>query len=185
MMRKLWMMWMTASLVALLVSAPAAAGALYKWVEADGSVSFTDDLERVPKAARGSVTTVETRGLRTYGRYTPRATDRTGYVERLHARIERLRAINEPELAAAPANPVGGQKILQLDDRVSLIVPDDARHDEPITIEKHRVRDSRGGLTTNQITVVRQGDRVLSVERARSANRSGTWTTEEEVLGIE
>lgn len=56
----------------------------------------------------------------------------------------------------------------------------DPESDEPVVVERIRAR-SRDSLVTRQITVVRQGDRVLSVIKPRSRHSSSDWPTEEDL----
>lgn len=56
----------------------------------------------------------------------------------------------------------------------------DPESDEPVIVEKIRARP-RGSLVTRQVTVVRQGDRVLSVIKPRSRQSSSDWPIEEDL----
>lgn len=56
----------------------------------------------------------------------------------------------------------------------------DPESDEPVVVERMRAR-SRGSLVTRQVTVVRQGDRVLSVIKPRSRHSSSDWPIEEDL----
>lgn len=56
----------------------------------------------------------------------------------------------------------------------------DPESDEPVVVERMRAR-SRGSLVTRQVTVVRQGDRVLSVIKPRSRQSSSDWPIEEDL----
>jgi hypothetical protein len=70
--------------------------ALYRWETADGTIAFTDDAKRVPEKYQATAETVARTNLADYGRYT--GTDQAAhddYAERLTARIESLRAVNE------------------------------------------------------------------------------------------
>jgi Domain of unknown function (DUF4124) len=77
------------------VEARADGGALYRWVTADGTVSYTDDAKRVPERYRESAQTIERSMLTDYGRYT--ATDSAAHEEqtaRLEKRLDALRTMN-------------------------------------------------------------------------------------------
>ncbi len=56
----------------------------------------------------------------------------------------------------------------------------DPESDEPVVVERMRARP-RDSLVTRQITVVRQGDRVLSVIKPRSRQTSSNWPIEEDL----
>ena len=56
----------------------------------------------------------------------------------------------------------------------------DPDSDAPVVVERMRAR-SRGSLATRRITVVRQGDRILSVIKPRSYNTSPNWPIEEDL----
>lgn len=56
-------------------------------------------------------------------------------------------------------------------------VSPDPDSDEPVIVERVRAR-SGDSLVTRHITVVRQGDRVLSVIKPRSRHSSSDWPTE-------
>jgi hypothetical protein len=55
----------------------------------------------------------------------------------------------------------------------------DPDSDEPVVVERVRAR-SRDSLVTRHITVVRQGDRVLSVIKPRSRQGTSDWPVEED-----
>src|SRR5690606_7254342 len=60
-------------------------------------------------------------------------------------------------------------------------VSPDPDSDEPIVVERMRAR-SKDSLTTRQIIVVRQGDRVLSVIKpTRDRHASADWPLEEDL----
>ena len=43
-------MFRTLILVASLIATPAMAGSFFQWTDSDGTVCFTDDIERIPEA---------------------------------------------------------------------------------------------------------------------------------------
>ncbi len=59
----------------------------------------------------------------------------------------------------------------------------DPDSDEPVIVERVRAR-SRDSLVTRHVTVVRQGDRVLSVIKPRSRQSSANWALEEDLEGM-
>ena len=174
--------WM--GLLTLALVAPAAAGTLYKWTGPDGAVSYTDDLKRVPSQFRGEATRVKTGGLSGYERFTPsRANHTTEQQARLEARLERLRLVNAEPVAQPRLVTPHTQTVLRVSDSLSLAVPNEAMTgDEPVVVEERRVRD-RGAITTRHVTVVRQGDRIVSVVRPESSHNGANWGHERELLG--
>ena len=139
-MRKMWMMGIAVSLAGF--AAPVAAGTLYQWTAADGTVSFTDDAKRVPERYRGEVKRIKTGGLDGYKRYTPSSHDTVTYRERLDQRIDRLEALNAPAPAAEGGNVVfearrGSDTILQTGRGTGITIPNDPlAAEEPIIVEQ-------------------------------------------------
>jgi hypothetical protein len=173
--------------IVLFVVASANAGTLYRWTNADGVISYSDDLKRIPEAFRADAVQIPERDLATYERYTPsKAPTSDAYVERLNAHIERLRALNadaEAEQRARRSRPmisypttavaVGGRNAIAIPRE--MVVNDD----EPVVVEERRVRT---GDSTTHIYVVRQGDRILQVVRPNTNHSDADWPTEEELL---
>ena len=174
---------------------------LYRWETADGTVSFTDDVKRVPERYRGAAETVDRSMLTDYGRYT--ATDGAAHAEssrRLAERLAAMRAANgadedaraadAPERAASRATlteaPVtrdihrrrrfyradGSSYYRYYTDQTTeatagATLPVDPNDPNPVVTETRRVLVP-GQPITQTVTVVRQGDRVLSVTKPRS-----------------
>jgi hypothetical protein len=205
------MRWLRSSLfgvaasgvLTFMAAVPATAGTLYRWKADDGSVSYTDDLKRVPERYRDHVETIATDGLAGYERFTPTDAAATrDYNEKLTARLAALRAWNAQTQPVPPrdpfAAPSAGPSIsgIQLQSAPQRRVQDadgnwrwhgsqqtianpvptlafDANPDDPtpVTIERKRVIAS-GNAATEFVTVVRQGDRVLSVIRSEKTNEN-------------
>jgi hypothetical protein len=171
--------------LALALSASAAAGELYRWTNADGVVSFSDDVKRIPEAYRASAVVVKTSSLASYERFTPaRAAESESYRERLGAYVERMRALNDEvaaeRLTATPKPALGSLGDVRVNHKLSVALPDDVRASgEPVVVEEHRVRD---GDTTTHVYIVRQGDRVLSVMRPHTNHSGANWRDLEDVL---
>ena len=155
-----------------LVALPGTAGTLYKWVAEDGTVAFSDDIERVPERYRAKVEARETKGLGDFERFSP--TDdaaQAEYRERLAARLERLRALNAalesgPQHVARthPSERPGFEAVVEVNDSTSVRVPSNPGLDGPVVVEEVRVlRD--GDVVTAHDTVIRQGDDILMVIR--------------------
>ncbi len=189
-MRKLMLLEMVGgSLLVLALATSATAGTMYRWTAADGSVAYTDDPKRIPAQYRSEAERTRTNDLESYGRYTPtQASARTQHAERAE-RIERLREINAGGFAtsepAALAAPNAAPMVLELNDRTSIVIPSDQlAGSEPVVVEQVRVRD-RNNISTTHVTVVRQGDRILSVVRPESAHDRADWVSESELLEAE
>jgi hypothetical protein len=173
-------------LLSAAVAGPAAAGSVYRWTADDGSVAFADDAKKIPSQYRASAKLVRTGDLGGYARYTP-AEPSTASRERrlqLEERVARLRELNEmPAREKAAVRAGQSHTILRLDDHASIAIPNEALHgDEPVVVEERRVRD-RNNISTTHLTVVRQGDRILSVVRPESAHDRADWPDERELLG--
>jgi len=178
-MRKL-SMWLGAC---ALLAVSASAGTLYRWTNADGVVSYSDELKRVPEAFRASAEPVKTSSLATYKQFTPApAAESKNYTERLGEHVERLRVVNEgaeqPVAAPAPTSDSLGQ--VRVNGKFAVALPSETGGSiEPIVVEEHRVR---AGDTTTHVYVVRQGDRILSVVRPHTNHSDADWLELEEVL---
>lgn len=172
-MRKLTMRCLMAlcALAAFALAMPSAAKTLYKWVAEDGTVSFTDDADRVPARYQAAATRVESKSLDDFERFSP--TDEAAqadYRTRLDARLERLRALNAMldgghHLARThPAERPGFEAVVEVNDTTSFRVPAQPGNDAPVIVEEVRVR-RQGQDVTGHNTIVRQGDDVLMVVR--------------------
>ena len=171
-------LYMLSLLLTAGLAAPSVAGTLYKWTGADGSVSFADDLERVPERHRAGAEKIEASGLGRYARYTP--TDgaaQRSHRERLDARLEKLREARALEHAvaarasvAAPALPT--ETVVQINDDTAIRVPIIASDDGPVIVEEVRVRRPGSNFTIHD-TVVRRGDQILMVVRPPQPHQAG------------
>ena len=100
----MWLRMMGCSLLGLALAVPAGAETVYRWTAADGSLAFTDDAKRVPAQYRSQAKRSQTGDLADYDRYTPAQGSAESYEAKLAARIQRLREINEGDLAGALAH---------------------------------------------------------------------------------
>jgi len=179
--------------------APAQSGAtLYRWVTADGTVSYTDDAKRVPERYRASAQTIERGMLSDYGRYT--ATDAAAHevqTARLEKRLDALRAMNVPGTTVADAAPSGAPVATgtapatrDIHRRQLFTRPDGSTYyryytnqttaassgaslpvdpNDPNPVVTEEQRVKvPGEPITQRITVTRQGDRVLSIVKPRT-----------------
>ncbi len=158
------------------LAAPMGAEKLYHWVDADGTVSFTDEYERIPKAERESAKVISTAGLDGYARFTPEDQSlRESEAELRRERIARLRHINQeartaslPAVSAAPPGAApggsGGGYTATVDVNGSTIrIPADmGEGDGPVVVEQIRAI-RKGKNVTQTATVVRRGDEVLMI----------------------
>lgn len=154
------------------VSAEVLADTVYTWTTDDGTVSYTDDEKHVPARYRERVQVKVMQGLEGYYRFTP--------VESAKPAEDVAAVAETPAVSAAPpvvVVPGSGMSVVTQGNRYGgggMIVPVDAAPtDEPVVIESRRVqRDD--SMATSHETVIRQGDRVLSVRRNESSHRDGT-----------
>ncbi len=166
-----WMNGMAALVLAGALAAPAAAGVAYKWTDASGAVSFTDDADRIPKQFRDSAEKIETGPLSDYGQLSPARVETEAHLAAVEERTERLREINEqgggqiavaaPAAAGAIAGAPGFTSTIDVGGSTIRIPPTNPANG-PVIVERVRtVKD--GGNITQTATVVRQGDEVLMV----------------------
>jgi hypothetical protein len=155
------------------ISAEVLADTVYTWTTDDGTVAFTDEDKRIPARYRDSAQQRELQGLSGYERYTP---------------VESAKqTAATPDVAAAPpsAAPVvvvtpaqSGISVMTGGTRYGqggVILPIDAAPagDEPLVIEHLRVKRD-DSMATNHETVIRQGEKVISVRRDEPTHRDGT-----------
>jgi len=175
----------TSLLLTLGLAGAAGAGPVYRWVGEDGSVAYSDELKRIPAEYRASAKRVKSGDLGGYARYTPAET-RAASQQRmlqLNDRLERLRETNGNDgLTGKRSVASDTSTILRLDNRSSITIPNERlASGEPIVVEQRRVRD-RNNISTTHVTVVRQGDEVLSVMRPESAHDRADWRSERELI---
>lgn len=187
------------ALVAL-VALPASAGTAYRYTAADGSVAFTDDLERVPERHRADTKTIQTGSLGGYSRLTPaKAGAGDEHAEKAYARLERLRELRashaqELALAAAAARGVtaaggiaGFEATVEVNGATVRLPAGGNGGEGPLIIEEVRSKPY-GQIVTRRSTVIRRGDEILMVVRREQESQtnvsdfhderdldSGTW----------
>ena len=175
------------SLLVAGLAGPAFAGNVWSWRTEDGSFAFTDDSKRIPAKHRAEAKRKSMGKLTRYERFTKVSADVDGsYTDRIRARQSTLRArtetasqgvvlgavrTNDQELAfAIPAS--GGRG--RAGSGTSVILPlaqNQASSDsEPTTIESIRVKP-RDSLASRHWTVVKKGDRVISVIKGEMRQR--------------
>ena len=156
------------------VSAEVLADTVYSWTTDGGTVAYTDDEKHVPARYRDRVEVRELEDLKDYYRYTP--IDNGAFAEA----AEQKAAEGAGTVAPAPGTVVVQRPGLSVisggtrNGNDGTIIPVDGAGDgEPVVIERRRVKRS-DSMATQHETVVRQGDRVISIRRDRPSHRDGT-----------
>lgn len=160
------------------MSAEVLADTVYTWTTEDGTVAYTDEDKRVPAKYRDQVQVKVMDGLDGYHRFTPvEAPEEVASVGADASTVATGDGVATAPgtVRVAPTKP--GVSVISGGSRYGsggVIVPTDSgTSDEPIVIEKRRVKRSDSMATTHE-TVVRQGDRVISIRRDESSQRDGT-----------
>lgn len=161
---------------------PAAAGSFYQWETENGGIAFTDDPKRIPARYREAADPIATRKLDEFARFTPMAASEPApYAERLEGRLAHLRELNtrtvSPDAVQAPAATHPGLAIGQGQGQGVQAYVNPGASDEPVIVETVRSRPD-GSPVTRHITIVRQGDRVLSVIKPEQLHSSLRWVDE-------
>jgi len=187
---------LTFVLAAALLAAPALtaqAAGLYKWETESGAVAFTDDPKRIPARYRDQAVAVETRRLADYARFTEVASPvetaqapAPSHAERVEDRLTHLRALNDRTVSPDAVRAPGAERPLGLTVRSTrqgeqVAAELDRRGGAPVIVEKIRTRPP-GSPVTRHVTVVRQGDEVLSIIKPRSLHGDVRPIDERELL---
>lgn len=154
----------------LFLLAPAALAEVYAWRTEDGGYAYTDDKDHVPARYAKQVKTLGSQDLENYERFTPQddAASRD-YAAKLSQRLERLRAMNAPEMQAvavsAPATATGTPNMLSLSTGNShapeIQVPT-GNGLGPIVVEPVLAKQT-GDFRTRRVTVIQQDGKTLAV----------------------
>ena len=170
------------------------AGNVYSWVTEDGTYAFTDDPKRIPAMNREEAAARPMGDLKRYARYTVDRTDKS-YTDRLWQRQTELRDRAEAELPAVAAAPAGagggagfnysvpfiaggspgGHRAAQMQLGLGALGANGS--DEPITVERVRMRPNVGQATRHWV-FVKQGDRVIAVIKGEIRDRSPNGVSE-------
>jgi hypothetical protein len=151
---------LTAAVAAALLAPAAAFADLYRYETEQGTVAFTDDLERVPARYRASADRLESRELASYSRLTvvPRGAT---YAPVEPFEVEEAEAAGESESEAAVAEPRPSVE-LGLGASDALELPLDS--DKPITVRRNQwryvVEEGLGYL--KPFTVIEQDGEVIA-----------------------
>ena len=155
-----------------MVAAPAAADNVYRWTTEDGTVAFTDDENRVPARYRDAAVIESRESLNGYGRLTqiqgaapetltPPTTGKSA-------------SASKPILVSGLPMSVMTGSTRYGSGGISLPVGGPLSEDsEPVLIEQRRVKLDSSMATAHE-TVIRQGDRILSIQRNESSQRDDT-----------
>lgn len=140
------------------LSAAAAGGPIYHYVTDDGTYAFTDDKKKVPARYLSAVKLKARAPLASYERFTPAETPRlrSAAAAPVAAGTEAtgLQAV-APRNGATITLRTGGAQSALID-----VTPE--AQEPPVTIEKRRFL-ADGTDVTRTFTIVRQGDRILTV----------------------
>jgi len=185
------------------MAGPVAAGNVYSWVTEDGTYAFTDDPKRIPAMHRDEAVSRPMGDLKRYARYT---VDRTGktYTDRLRERQADLRerAMAQQSVVATSPAPTaagassslvygvpfigggspGGHRGAQMQLGLGSLTGAGANanamaSNEPITVESVRMQPSKGQATRHW-TIIKQGDRVISVIKGENRDRKPEGVSE-------
>ncbi len=182
--------------VCLGVASSASAGTVYSWQTDDGTFAYTDDRKRIPARYRDQARARSMQQLSKYERFTPSSVKvESDYGKRLYARLDHLRDGGAVAMAAPgpDGEPTSAAFLVRMSgnrDRTTtqMSVPAAGVSSGPITVDNIRVRPNNssagrdGSMATRHITVVRQGDRVISVSRPHHNQRRLISEREREVL---
>jgi hypothetical protein len=165
------------------LAGPAFAGNVYSWVTEDGTYAFTDDSKRIPAKHRAEARKRPMGKLTRYERFTPVSSASTkAHAKQLRERRMELRKM----AAAAPTGAVVGTVQSQAvgvdysisvssgsgDASIEVPIGNGTLSDsEPTTIETIRVKP-RHSLATRHWTIVKQGDRLVTVIKGKLNQQS-------------
>ena len=165
------------------LAGPAFAGNVYSWVTEDGTYAFTDDSKRIPAKHRNEAKRRSMGKLSRYERYTEIDVEKSkeSYEDRILARRDSLRTAPEGAVAGAVVAAgtsmdytvaVTGGTTRSGRNGVSLRIPTgmDDGSDEPTVIESRRMKP-KDSLATRHFTIVKKGDRVVSVIKGERRQR--------------
>ena len=173
-----------AGLVALsaALAAPAAAVSFYQWETEDGVIAYTDDPKRIPARYKVSARRRTLGQLSAYSRFTPTAEVKPAdYGQRLSERLTVLRDVSAPPLSgAAPRSATAtGDVHVRIDLPTLEIDVPSSDGAEPVVIEQVRAK-RRDGITTRTITIVKQGDRTISIIKPQPNDANSSFPDEED-----
>lgn len=171
------------------LAGPAFAGNVYSWVTEDGTYAFTDDSKRIPAKHKSEAKRRSMGKLTRYERFTEVNADvEQPYAERIRERRDELRQM----AATTPQGVVAGAAVAQSGQGLGYTIPvhggagragrsgtnlyvpvPDALNDvddEPTTIESRRM-DPSDSLATRHWTIIKKGDRIVTVIKGERRQR--------------
>lgn len=175
-----------------------AADRIYSWETEEGTFAFTDDPKQIPARYRAVATS---RGREDLGRYdltsVSDAASAVPHADRLARRLAYLRSANGAIAMAAPGIPgeasseaaflvrtSGSSRGVSTQVGFAVSEGPPGASSEPIVTDNVRVMPADSDATRH-ITVVRQGDKILSVVKPQQNQTSVVFDTEEEALGAD
>lgn len=177
-----WPGFVLGALFCLGLASPSIAGTVYTWETDEGTISFTDEHKRIPAKYRLSATTKEMGKLKNYPRYTPTGATNISAMERN----------DSPQGPSSGHSAAGhgtretgfdGQAISLGGSRygggMRYQFPVDGAAEaggQPIVSETIRTQPD-DSLATRTVRVVRQGDRIIAVDKGQLNQRSWAGTT--------
>jgi hypothetical protein len=151
-----------AALTGCLLSSPVSAErAFYRWTTDDGTYAFTDDRENIPERYQDRAEVGTLKPLRDYERFTVVETPEV-------APAGPPPVSQDPVIATPFAYPVRSESMAPTisvrtgDENAPIIDVSPGTSHEPIVIEKRHFKPD-GAISTRSNTIVRQGDRILTV----------------------
>ncbi len=172
--------------LAFLLATPAWAGDVYSWQTREGTLAFTDDQKRIPARYREDSTTRDMGRLVGYERYSG-ADEETKilYASRLNARLTRFRSATGAVALALPSGEGEAAFLVRTsgsDRSVATQVgfPLDGADEAPILTNNVRMMPENS-IATRHVTIVRQGERILSVVTPQLNQSPGTFPSESDL----
>lgn len=175
-----WPRFVLGALICFGLSSPSFAGTVFTWETDEGTISFTDEQKRIPAKYRLSASTRDMGKLADYPRFTPSgvAQSKTGRNDSLQdsatSRTAGAQGTREAGFNGRAISIGGGRYGGGVRQQIPISGNFDAN--EPIVTETIRVRPE-GSNATRTIRVVKQGDRIISVEKGQLNQRSWAGTT--------
>jgi len=168
------------ALTGCFLSAAAAGGPIYHYVTDDGTYAFTDDRKKVPARYLSGVQVRPRSPLASYARFTPAETPELRPVAPAPTPTAA-----EAVASAFQAAPGAAAITLRTGGAQSALIDITPRPDEPpVTIEKRRFK-ADGTDVTRTYTVVRQGDRLLTVIKPQPHQTNVSDFEDEDDFGLD
>jgi hypothetical protein len=152
---------LTAALAAALLAPAAARADLYRYETEQGTVAFTDDIERVPARYRASAKREDPRDLESYSRLTIVPKGATTHAPPARAEAESVAEAPPGGAVIEAPRPsleigLGGSRAIE--------IPFDPSSDEPIVVRRRQYRlvDDGAAPIWKPFVVIQQGDRIIA-----------------------